>query len=175
MNHQDKQLDALLRDLPKGIKPQNDMWRGIEQRMDVGIKDNTDSKKYNWQMFAAASLLLFSVALSWQWLFAPDAQNLQANSVMLQLIDQLQQQHQKQVQAYDITVEKVEWRSQTDLKPINNGLKEVREAAAQVIKQLKSTPNDKQLWELWLWVQQKELELLNQKQSIHQLETIHTI
>ena len=49
---------------------------------------------------------------------------------------------------------------------------ELRRAATQIYQALQANPTDKQLWQLWLWVQQRELDLLQQGQN-YPLETRH--
>ncbi len=79
---------------------------------------------------------------------------------MLAMLEQLQYQHQQQVKQLEASVNFGEQQKVSMTTPLSRGIDELREAATQIFQALKQDPTDQQLWQLWLWVQQREIELL---------------
>ncbi|MGL5410652.1 MAG: anti-sigma factor, partial [Shewanella sp.] len=58
------------------------------------------------------------------------------------------------------------WQIRSVSTGLEQGLSELRLASTQVFQALQTDPTNKQLWQLWLWVQQRELDLLQQAQKL---------
>ncbi|MBM7072346.1 hypothetical protein JQC92_09925 [Shewanella sp. 202IG2-18] len=172
----DKKLDQLIDDLPRKYPTPKSSWQQLESRLDVITSNESKSKLLNLKFGVAASILIGFLSLTLiQQINFEKSESLvfQSENRLEKLIDTLNQQHLSQIKAIE----------QSQLKPVNltqqndfkGGLLKLREAQTSIINELKREPSDKQLWDLWLWTQGRELELLKQHSKIQQMETIKTI
>ncbi|MCT7945157.1 anti-sigma factor [Shewanella septentrionalis] len=175
----EQQLEQLINSAPKEMSPSHDLWQGIEKRMDKLLMSPTRQSQHGRQWAIAASFILL-VALGYTQLpyFNPlttQQTELAQNSAMpaqpgdaaLQLLlTQIAASHQVQVDNLEQTTNALAWQTSSFSAPVEQGLAELRRAATQIYQALQANPTDKQLWQLWLWVQQRELDLLQQGQKL---------
>jgi len=175
----EQQLEQLINNAPKAMLPSHDLWQGIEKRMDKPLMSQTRQSQHGRQWAIAASFILL-VALGYTQLpsFNPlttQQTELAQNSAMpaqpgdaaLQLLlTQIAASHQVQVDNLEQTTNALAWQTSSFSAPVEQGLAELRRAATQIYQALQANPTDKQLWQLWLWVQQRELDLLQQGQKL---------
>lgn len=173
------QLEQLIANTPKELAPRHDLWQHIEKRMDKPLILKTEAPKpylHQWPQWAIAATLVLAIFLGFQYqdkssLF--NAEHLmmlsssQTNDNVLQdLLAQIAQTHQAQVISLEQAPNALVWQTSRFGAPLEQGLEELRRAGAQIYQALQANPTDKQLWQLWLWVQQRELELLQQGQKL---------
>ena len=175
----EQQLEQLIDSAPKEMSPSHDLWQGIEKRMDKPLMSQTRQSQHGRQRAIAASFILL-VALGYTQLpsFNPlttQQTELAQNSAMPEqqgdaalqlLLTQIAASHQAQVDNLEQTTNALAWQTSSFSAPVEQGLAELRRAATQIYQALQANPTDKQLWQLWLWVQQRELDLLQQGQKL---------
>ncbi|ACA87988.1 hypothetical protein [Shewanella woodyi] len=164
MSNNHEQLDNLVSELPKTLSPKNDLWPEIEKRLDVPVGNHTN----HWRTLALASIIIIGTLLGLQQINKPF--NIDTNQALLASIDSIQMQHATQVAELQMIGKKVDWQSSPFSSPVETGIKQLRQAAKEIYESLKLNPTDQQLWELWLWTQSREIELLTQAQSLPVLQ-----
>ncbi len=177
MKSQELELTSLATHLPKEIEPQNDLWGKIEMRLDVPLQETPESNNHSryersLRLFTAASVILFTVLLGTQLpkiLTTPLSQivsNSASHSALLATIDDIQLTHEKQIKELKKIDRLINWQTSPFSSPVETGIEQLRAAAKEIYQTLKQSPTDKQLWQLWLWTQQREIELLRQGQKL---------
>ncbi|MEM6229081.1 anti-sigma factor [Shewanella scandinavica] len=175
----EQQLEQLIDSAPKEMSPSHDLWQGIEKRMDKPLMSQTRQSQHG-RLWAIAASFILLVVLGYTQLssFNPlttQQTELAQNSAMpaqpgdaaLQLLlTQIAASHQVQVDNLEQTTNALAWQTSSFSAPVEQGLAELRRAATQIYQALQANPTDKQLWQLWLWVQQRELDLLQQGQKL---------
>ncbi|QYK09896.1 anti-sigma factor [Shewanella mangrovisoli] len=176
-DHREAKLQQLIDDAPKALTPERDLWQGIEKRMDKPLASQTANRQTprlqgaQWAIAATVVLAVFfgfytqapvKTSLPEQIASQPadDEQALHT------LLSQIAQTHQAQVTSLEQTSTVVAWQTSRFSAPLEQGLAELRRAGEQIYQALQANPTDKQLWQLWLWVQQRELDLLQQGQKL---------
>jgi hypothetical protein len=175
----EQQLEQLINNAPKAMPPTHDLWQGIEKRMDKPLVSQTRQSQNGRQWAIAASFIML-VALGYSQLpyfnqLTTQQTELTQNSAMPEqqgdaalqlLLTQIAASHQAQVDNLEQTTNALAWQTSSFSAPVEQGLAELRRAATQTYQALQANPTDKQLWQLWLWVQQRELDLLQQGQKL---------
>ncbi|MDT3281267.1 anti-sigma factor [Shewanella scandinavica] len=175
----EQQLEQLINSAPKEMSPSHDLWQGIEKRMDKPLMSQTRQSQHG-RLWAIAASFILLVALGYTQLpsFNPlttqqtelaqhSAMPAQPGDAALQLLlTQIAASHQVQVDNLEQTTNALAWQTSSFSAPVEQGLAELRRAATQIYQALQANPTDKQLWQLWLWVQQRELDLLQQGQKL---------
>ena len=175
----EQQLEQLIDSAPKEMSPSHDLWQGIEKRMDKPLMSQTRQSQHG-RLWAIAASFILLVALGYTQLpsFNPlttQQTELAQNSAMPAqtgdaalrlLLTQIAASHQVQVDNLEQTTNALAWQTSSFSAPVEQGLAELRRAATQIYQALQANPTDKQLWQLWLWVQQRELDLLQQGQKL---------
>lgn len=175
----EQQLEQLINSAPKAMPPTHDLWQGIEKRMDKPLMSQTRQSQNGRQWAIAASFIML-VALGYSQLpyfnqLTTQQTELAQNSAMPEqqgdaalqlLLTQIAASHQAQVDNLEQTTNALAWQTSSFSAPVEQGLAELRRAAIQIYQALQANPTDKQLWQLWLWVQQRELDLLQQGQKL---------
>ncbi|ABS09746.1 hypothetical protein [Shewanella baltica] len=175
----EQQLEQLINNAPKAMPPTHDLWQGIEKRMDKPLVSQTRQSQNGRQWAIAASFIML-VALGYSQLpyfnqLTTQQTELAQNSAMPEqqgdaalqlLLTQIAASHQAQVDNLEQTTNALAWQTSSFSAPVEQGLAELRRAATQIYQALQANPTDKQLWQLWLWVQQRELDLLQQGQKL---------
>ncbi|MBP7662796.1 MAG: anti-sigma factor [Shewanella sp.] len=175
----EQQLEQLINSAPKEMSPTHDLWQGIEKRMDKTLipQTYTSQKSHAWAI--AASFIILA-ALGYTQLpyfnsFIMQQTELAQNQAMPEqpgdaalhlLLTQIATSHQAQVDNLEQAPNALMWQTSSFSAPVEQGLTELRLAATQIYQALQANPTDKQLWQLWLWVQQRELDLLQQGQKL---------
>ncbi|MCG9714322.1 hypothetical protein L1D29_16055 [Shewanella insulae] len=152
-------LKRLLEETPQEMAPERDLWQGVELRLDAP----TGNSHSYWRPMAIASTLLLALVVGKfsLWPTAPNAED----DALIQTLATIQAQHQASVDALSLT-KRVDWRSSPYSQPVEQGIEQLRAAAKEIYDALKLNPTDKQLWQLWLWTQQREIELIKQGQKL---------
>lgn len=176
-NAREAKLQQLIDDAPKTLTPERDLWQGIEKRMDKPLAAQTASRQTprlqgtQWAIAATIVLAVFfgfytqaPVKTSLPEQIASQAAD--DEQVLQALLSQIAQTHQAQVTSLQQTPTVVAWQTSRFSAPLEQGLAELRRAGEQIYQALQANPTDKQLWQLWLWVQQRELDLLQQGQKL---------
>ena len=175
----EQQLERLINSAPKEMSPTHDLWQGIEKRMDKPLVSQTRQSQ-NGRLWAIAASFIMLVALGYSQLpyfnqLTTQQPELAQNSAMPEqqedaalqlLLTQIAASHQAQVDNLEQTTNALAWQTSSFSAPVEQGLAELRRAATQIYQALQANPTDKQLWQLWLWVQQRELDLLQQGQKL---------
>ena len=175
----EQQLEQLINSAPKEMSPTHDLWQGIEKRMDKPLVSQTRQSQNGRQWAIAASFIML-VALGYSQLpyfnqLTTQQTELSQNSAMPEqqgdaalqlLLTQIAASHQAQVDNLEQTTNALAWQTSSFSATVEQGLTELRRAATQIFQALQANPTDKQLWQLWLWVQQRELDLLQQGQKL---------
>ncbi|AVT48363.1 hypothetical protein [Shewanella baltica] len=175
----EQQLEQLINSAPNAMPPTHDLWQGIEKRMDKPLVSQTRQSQNGRQWAIAASFIML-VALGYSQLpyfnqLTTQQTELAQNSAMPEqqgdaalqlLLTQIAASHQAQVDNLEQTTNALAWQTSSFSAPVEQGLAELRRAATQIYQALQANPTDKQLWQLWLWVQQRELDLLQQGQKL---------
>ncbi|MGE6453366.1 anti-sigma factor [Shewanella baltica] len=175
----EQQLEQLINSAPNAMPPTHDLWQGIEKRMDKPLVSQT-RKSQNGRQWAIAASFIMLVALGYSQLpyfnqLTTQQTELAQNSAMPEqqgdaalqlLLTQIAASHQAQVDNLEQTTNALAWQTSSFSAPVEQGLAELRRAATQIYQALQANPTDKQLWQLWLWVQQRELDLLQQGQKL---------
>ncbi len=178
------QLEQLIAQMPQELMPLHDLWPQIERRMDkpqhlkainnkAVIQPNARFRFALFNQWAVAATVLVAVLLGIHSstrfpLITPWQQSQTANQdpALQALLTQIAQTHNIQVQSLEHSPNAPIWQTSRMGAPLEQGLAELRQAGTQIYQALQANPTDKQLWQLWLWVQQRELELLQQGQKL---------
>jgi len=170
-------LQQLIDDAPKVLTPERDLWQGIEKRMDKPLASQTASRqtpRLQGAQWAIAATVILAVFLGFYTQTPiktshPEkiaSQSADDEQALHTLLNQIAQTHQAQVTSLEQTPTVVAWQTSRFSAPLEQGLAELRRAGEQIYQALQANPTDKQLWQLWLWVQQRELDLLQQGQKL---------
>lgn len=176
-NAREAKLQQLIDDAPKTLTPERDLWQGIEKRMDKPLASQPASRqapRLQGAQWAIAATIVLAVLFGF-YTQAPvktslpeqiASQAADDEQVLQALLSQIAQTHQAQVTSLAQTPTVVAWQTSRFSAPLEQGLAELRRAGEQIYQALQANPTDKQLWQLWLWVQQRELDLLQQGQKL---------
>ncbi|QBF83854.1 hypothetical protein EXU30_15090 [Shewanella maritima] len=174
-------LQSLIDSAPSDIKPQRDLWRAIEPELTDCRQtshtqtDNSDSQF--WQPLAIAASFACVCLLTWQLIDTNAPAPVEDSTAVIsepvnyvepvnhaELVDEIHaiaKTHQQQVSTLEHYIQSVSWQDSALIQ----GLSELRLAAEQTQKALEQSPANQQLWQLWLWLQQRELRLLKQQRQ----------
>ncbi|GIU04770.1 MULTISPECIES: hypothetical protein [unclassified Shewanella] len=167
MNDAKAKLTQLINQAPKEIQPQKELWSNIEKQLDKPEFQQTKTENQQnsqWMRLAIASMVLLTGLVGinlWQQNTVPIA----TDSPLLATLAEIQHQHQLQVQLLS-QQQQVNWQTTELGAPVEKGIEQLRKAAEQIYQTLQQSPHDKELWQLWLWTQHKEIELLQQGQKL---------
>ncbi|MCL1066718.1 hypothetical protein L2735_07830 [Shewanella olleyana] len=179
-DHNNSQLDDLIVSLPKEITPPVDLWQNIGEQISAKTThdishSNSTSHQQHWKMLAMAASLAFVMVLGWK-LSTPavsptqepvtvnNALSNQSTEDLIALVDQIAQTHKQQIAAFDDNKYTVGMQLDNQANPFNKGFSELELASKQIQQALKNDPNNKPVWDLWLWIMKREIELLQQQQ-----------
>ncbi|ABM00815.1 hypothetical protein SHAM105786_05010 [Shewanella amazonensis] len=164
----DKRLDKLIADAPKELTPAESNWDAIAARLDrpqptkagEDRKENRPGRLPWYVTTAVAAALLLTLVPQLPIHNTPEVDN-----SLWPLIESIDLAHRQEVASLAESSSNA-WQQVGYQEPVEAGLKELREAARLILSSLKANPQDKQLWQLWLWVQRREIELLTQGQRL---------
>lgn len=165
MSHSQDKLQQLIAQTPNTLTPERELWTDIEKQL--------DKPEYNqpnhWRRAAVASVVLLCAVIGttlWNNSAITPTYTAQTQASPLQTtLADIKREHEQQVVLLEQS-QKVNWQSTELGLPLNKGIDQLRKAAEKIYQTLKKTPNDKELWQLWLWTQQREIELLQQGQKL---------
>ncbi len=151
-------IETLRQALPDQLPPQRDLWPAIERQLDRPMLP----QRSTWQRVAGLMLPLLLGALlglgGGYWAGQGRGQNPDA---MLAMIDVMARQHEAQlsaVQSRYLTV------ADQPAQP-SEAERTLQQASKELLQALRQDPFNPALLELWLWVQQKELDLIHSQQK----------
>ena len=179
-DHNNSQLDELIASLPKEITPPSDLWQNIDEKISAKTTHNVShsnnaSDQQHWKMLAMAASLAFVMVLGWK-LSTPGVNSVQetvtvnnalsnqSTEDLIALVDQIALTHQQQMASFDDNKYTVGMQLDNQANPFNKGFSELQLASKEIQQALKNDPNNKQVWDLWLWIMKREIELLQQQQ-----------
>ncbi|PKH57644.1 hypothetical protein CXF83_18240 [Shewanella sp. Choline-02u-19] len=165
MSHSQDKLQQLIAKAPKSLAPERELWSGIEKQLDKP----EFSQPNQWRRIAVASIILLTGILGttmWSNGVITPLYTAQSNtSPLLITLSEIKLEHRQQIALLQQS-HKVNWQSTELGLPLNQGIEQLRKAAEKIYQTLTKTPHDKELWQLWLWTQQREIELLQQGQTL---------
>jgi hypothetical protein len=175
-------LDSLLSSLPVDIAPSKNLWAGIKPQLTLSPMHTSTQKWPLW--VAAASIVLCS--LLFFMVQQPNGSQLQSIEVVQQhqateqtqvdnnlalLIEQIAQTHQTQLAGFSRNEYTVCWQLSSHhgehiQADISQALTELDKASIQLQEALRQQPTNQQLWQLWRWIMQRQITLLQQGQKL---------
>lgn len=165
MSHSQDKLQRLIAQAPKSIAPERELWSDIEKQLDKPVY----AQPNHWRRIAVASVILLTGILGtsmWNKAVITPTYTAQSSaSPLLITLSEIKLEHEQQIALLQQS-HKVNWQSSELGLPLNKGIEQLRKAAEKIYQTLQKTPNDKELWQLWLWSQQREIELLQQGQKL---------
>ncbi|WP_028108700.1 hypothetical protein [Ferrimonas futtsuensis] len=160
-----RQLDSLLQELDTEVAPSRDLWPAIEKGLDRSPLPAPS--RPSWLPWAlAASLLITTLGGFFGGrLSSPDPQ-----APLLDVLTQIQQQHdaRRQRLVTRLTPAMVQTGTTPGELASTEALASIRSAERELFDALKQQPDSSELLQLWLWVQQRELDLIQKQQLRHQ-------
>lgn len=169
MDNNQQKLTDLISSLPKELSPQQDLWHQIEHRLHAPLEEPAHSRptKQSWQWLAVASALIFAVLLSTHQTQTQTVDTTSpVNGALLATMKDIRLAHEQQILEFKQVSQLTHWQNSPYSAPVETGIEQLRLAAKQIYQTLKNNPTDKQLWQLWLWTQQREIELIRQGQKL---------
>ncbi|MCL1049367.1 hypothetical protein L2755_06970 [Shewanella abyssi] len=165
MSHSQDKLQQLIAKAPKSLAPERELWSDIEKQLDKPEY----AQPNHWRRIAVASVILLTGILGtamWSNGVIMPLYTAQSNaSPLLVTLSEIKQEHEQQIALLHQS-HKVNWQATELGMPLNKGIEQLRKAAEKIYQTLTKTPHDKELWQLWLWTQQREIELLQQGQKL---------
>lgn len=181
----DEQLVNAAVKLPRDMTPERDLWPELHARL---IQKPARAPLNVLHYGIAASVILLAVLVGWisrestlnipQTIQEPQLTKTQDTNELSALVQQLAKSHQSQIialiEAKSLTaINGMQLTAldgaQGQLQPsfanqhtLIEALKEIRVSADLTQKQLSQQPNNQQLWQLWLWLLEKEIDLIKQ-------------
>ena len=189
MNQSPQDLDSLIKSLPLEMQPTTDLWPEITAQLSPQSQQKTHLTR-PWLIAASVAVLSLLAMLLWQ---RPDGNSLLpqratitttvpgatlnteatlAESTLAELVDQIALTHQTQLDVFNQNQYTVSWQlSSTDApqqiqSDISQALAELDTASKQVQAALKQQPTNQQMWQLWRWIMQRQITLLQQGQKL---------
>ncbi|QUN05139.1 hypothetical protein KDN34_13145 [Shewanella yunxiaonensis] len=156
-------FDELIEQLPRELTPKKDLWPEIAHQLEQAPSHHAMSTSA-WKQFAIACGLLLLGGFGYR-LWLPQQEN-PNDAQMLAMMAQLRQQHEQQVTFIEQHSHFNQWQHASLTAPLSRGVDELRAASAQIYLALQKDPKDQQLWQLWIWSQQREIDLLTQGQQL---------
>ncbi|MCT8987509.1 hypothetical protein [Shewanella phaeophyticola] len=97
--------------------------------------------------------------------------SVEVDNHLIELINQIAQTHQSQLEGFIRNQYTVSWQLSADNKEhiqtdIAKALAELESASVQVQAALTQQPTNQQLWQLWRWIMQRQITLLQQGQKL---------
>ncbi len=165
MSHAHAKLSQLINQAPREIQPQKELWQDIEKQLDKAEVQQSQQPKRIKHVAVASIALAVGLVASNIWQQEADILTPNEPSALLTTLADIKDQHQQQVDLLS-RQQLTNWQASTLASPLEKGIEQLRKAAEQIYQALRQTPNDKELWQLWLWTQQREIELLQQGQKL---------
>ena len=160
-----RQLDSMLQELDKEIAPGRDLWPAIENGLDRSPVPAAPQRP--WLPWALAASLLVTTLGGFLGgrLSSPDPQ-----APLLGVLAQVQMQHDTRRQRLDTrqTPTQLQAGSAPGELASTEALASIRSAEQELYTALTQQPDNPELLQLWLWVQQRELDLIQKQQLRHQ-------
>ncbi|MBY6018876.1 hypothetical protein [Ferrimonas balearica] len=153
-------IESLAQNLSDELPPQRDLWPGIER----GLDRPRSEPKPTWQRVAGwLTPLLLGTLLGLgggYWVGNKPGQDPQAMVAMLEVMARQHEARLANARQPFFQVGEQEGKS-------SEGEQTLKQASQELLQALRQDPFNPALLELWLWVQQKELDLIEQQQQQH--------
>jgi hypothetical protein len=195
MNQSQQDLDSLVKSLPLEMEPTTDLWPAIAAQLPPQSQQKTHLTR-PWLIAASVAVCSLLALLLWQrpddnsllpqtaalTTTTPQAtvntevslttSSTQTEATLAELVDQIALTHQTQLDVFNQNQYTVSWQlSSTDApqqiqSDISQALAELDMASKQVQAALKQQPTNQQIWQLWRWIMQRQITLLQQGQKL---------
>jgi hypothetical protein len=195
MNQSQQDLDSLVKSLPLEMEPTTDLWPAIAAQLPPQSQQETHLTR-PWLIAASVAVCSLLALLLWQrpddnslmpqtaalTATTPQAtvntevslttSSTQTEATLAELVDQIALTHQTQLDVFNQNQYTVSWQlSSTDApqqiqSDISHALAELDMASKQVQAALKQQPTNQQIWQLWRWIMQRQITLLQQGQKL---------
>ncbi|MGI2168850.1 hypothetical protein ACROAE_01405 [Shewanella sp. MF05960] len=188
-------LDHLIGTLPPEIAPTTDLWDGIKPRLTSKLTPQKALHKHVVRPLWAIAATFLVCSLLWltQWRDEPvlpqeqtliqvqtanittatvdTSASINVDNHLIELINQVAQTHQNQLNGFIRNQYTVSWQLSADNNEhiqadIAKALAELESASSQVQAALAQQPTNQQLWQLWRWIMQRQITLLQQGQKL---------
>ncbi|GGQ24881.1 hypothetical protein [Shewanella litoralis] len=195
MSEKKHDLDHLIATLPPKIAPTTDLWDGIKPHLTSKLTPQKalykNAVRPLWAI--AATFLVCSLLWLTQWRDEPvlpqeqtlsqmqaakittvaidTSASVEVDNHLIELINQIAQTHQSQLNGFIRNQYTVSWQLSADNNKhiqtdIAKALIELENASNQVQAALAQQPTNQQLWQLWRWIMQRQITLLQQGQEL---------
>ncbi|MPY23265.1 hypothetical protein [Shewanella sp. YLB-07] len=166
MKHNENKLASMVSNLPRELSPPEGLWDKIEGRLNAPLMETEQKRLHKqWPRLAIASVMILAVLIGTR-LSTPTLSAPEANVTLLNTLAQIQLEHEKQFAQLEQINRLVNWQNSPYSSPVEAGIEQLRQAAKQIYQTLRQNPREKQLWQLWLWTQHRQIELLKQGQKL---------
>jgi hypothetical protein len=195
MNTSPQDLDSLIKSLPLEMQPTTDLWPAIAAKLPLQSQQKKHLTR-PWLIAASVAVFCMLTILLWQrpegnsllpqtaalTTTTPKAtvntevslttSSTQTEATLAELVDQIAMTHQTQLDVFNQNQYTVSWQlSSTDApqqiqSDISQALAELDTASKQVQAALKQQPTNQQMWQLWRWIMQRQITLLQQGQKL---------
>ena len=195
MNTSPQDLDSLIKSLPLEMQPTTDLWPAIAAKLPPQSQQKKHLVR-PWLIAASVAVFCMLTILLWQrpegnsllpqtaalTTTTPKAtvntevslttSSTQTEATLAELVDQIAMTHQTQLDVFNQNQYTVSWQlSSTDApqqiqSDISQALAELDTASKQVQAALKQQPTNQQMWQLWRWIMQRQITLLQQGQKL---------
>ncbi|WP_350977929.1 anti-sigma factor [Shewanella sp. AC34-MNA-CIBAN-0136] len=195
MNTSPQDLDSLIKSLPLEMQPTTDLWPAIAAKLPPQSQQKKHLTR-PWLIAASVAVFCMLTILLWQrpegnsllpqtaalTTTTPQAtvntevslttSSTQTEATLAELVDQIAMTHQTQLDVFNQNQYTVSWQlSSTDApqqiqSDISQALAELDTASKQVQAALKQQPTNQQMWQLWRWIMQRQITLLQQGQKL---------
>jgi mRNA-degrading endonuclease toxin of MazEF toxin-antitoxin module len=195
MNTSPQDLDSLIKSLPLEMQPTTDLWPAIAAKLPPQSQQKKHLTR-PWLIAASVAVFCMLTILLWQrpegnsllpqtaalTTTTPKAtvntevslttSSTQTEATLAELVDQIAMTHQTQLDVFNQNQYTVSWQlSSTDApqqiqSDISQALAELDTASKQVQAALKQQPTNQQMWQLWRWIMQRQITLLQQGQKL---------
>lgn len=189
MSEKKHDLDHLIGTLPPEIAPTTDLWDGIKPHLTSKLTPQKALHKNVVRPLWAIAATFLVCSLLWltQWRDESELTQVQTANVtpatidtsasvevdnhLIELINQIAQTHQSQLNGFIRNQYTVSWQLSADNNKhiqtdIAKALVELENASNQVQAALAQQPTNQQLWQLWRWIMQRQITLLQQGQEL---------
>ncbi|KFZ37351.1 hypothetical protein HR45_10020 [Shewanella mangrovi] len=154
-------LDELIEQTPTELSPERDLWPDIATKLEQSAASKP-ALNVSWRGLSIACSLLLAALLGYQF----SQHRVDNDPQMLAMLATLKQQHQQQIALLEQSGHFGQWQKASLTAPLSQGVSQLQEASDKIYHALEQNPRDQQLWQLWLWTQQRQIELLTQGQQL---------
>lgn len=161
-SEQHKSLESRLEQIKRqGIEPEEDLWPGIQSRLDHPIYRRVRKQPFWWGALAA-SVLIATFMTGWQ--LSTNERITKPVSEFYLLAQKMNAEQQQQLQMMRTGYETAGYQQLNG--DIKAQLAQLASARDKITQSLRNSPGDPNLLELLRWVNEEELKLLSQSYTL---------